>query len=308
MSEYKLELDGMTCGACEKIIEKIIGRNGAAVNEIDANAGFVRFTSDEGALARIKNELSERGFREKGNEEGPRGNPERALAYIYSIIRADKSVEAEAILANYALVAAILSGAAILALYLLFLRGLPNSGAYAPLIALSVFAGTGSSFSYYHAKCYANGISCTNGMMVGMIMGMIPGYMAGLLIGATNGFFVGSLAGMAVGIFLGIKAGKCCGAMGAMEGLMAGLMAGVMGSMTAIMSLNDNVIALAYIIFGICGATLFGMSYLLHREIGGKDASGLKTSVVKFAATSVGFTLLLILVMFFGPKGPIVYQ
>src|SRR3989338_4542711 len=302
-SEYRLELSGMTCGACEKIIEKIVSRNGAAVNEIDANAGFVRITSEEHVLGRIKKELGDRGFKEKGSEDTARGDPERVFAYIGSIVRMDKSVGAEATLINYAIACAIISGLAVALAYFLFLKDLPNSIGYAPILLLSVFAAVTTTFSYNHAKCYSDGISCTNGMMVGMIIGMIPGFMIGAIAGATNGIFIGSIAGMLAGIVLGVKAGKCCGIMGALEGVMAGLMAGLMGAMLSVMALNDNLIAFLYIIFGISGATLFGMSYLLHREIGGREAAHVKTSIVKFVGTGLLLTILLVVLMFFGPKG-----
>ncbi len=306
-SEYRLELSGMTCGACEGIIEKIVGRNGATVNEIDANSGFVRITGEEDVLTRIKKELADRGFREKGSDDGSRGDPQRVFAYINSILRVDKSVEAEAILTNYALTSLIISGLAIAIGFMLFLKGMPNSMAYAPLLVLSVFAAVITTFSYNHAKCYSDGISCTNGMMIGMIMGMIPGFMVGAIVGATNGIFVGSVAGMLAGIIMGVKVGKCCGIMGALEGVMAGLMAGLMGAMLSIMALNDHLIAFLYIIFGISGAILIGMSYLLNREIGGREAGQVKTSIVKFTATSLLLTVIMVVLIFFGPKGPIVY-
>lgn len=298
----------MQCGSCERIIGKVVERNGARLEAVDANAGYVEFYSEDSQLPAIKQQLAEKGFAERtGNGEEPRGNPERIFKYVSSIVRAEKGAEAEAVLINHSIIAAMAAGTASAAMYWLLIAPRPNAGAYIPLLALSVFTAVATTFAYAHAKCYSEGISCTNGMMVGMVMGMIPGFMAGAIMGATNGMTVGSLAGMAFGIGLGIKAGKCCGAMGAMEGMMAGMMAGLMGAMTGVMALNDNLLLLLYAMFAVSGATLFGMSYLLNREMGQREALHVKTTALKFAYMAVLIVVLFVIMILYGPKGPVVY-
>jgi|SRR3989344_4067798 len=306
-NEYRLELRGMTCGSCERIIERIVGRNGGQTQEIDANSGVVRFTCDENAVSRIKKEFSDKGFVEKSEDDLARGNPEHIFTYISDIVSAAKNVEAEALLINYSVAGILATGFALAAAYFLMISKAANGSAYVPFLFLSGLCSVSIIYSYNNAKCYGKNISCTNGMMVGMIMGMIPGFMVGAIIGATNGMFMGSVIGMAVGIVLGVKAGKSCGIMGAMEGVMAGLMAGIMGAMTSVMMLNDNLIAFLLILFAVCGAMLFGMSYLLHREIGARDGSSLGTSMAKFSASCAALGLLLALIMFLGPKGPLTF-
>ncbi|MBI5553459.1 MAG: hypothetical protein HY917_01840 [Candidatus Diapherotrites archaeon] len=304
---HRLEFTGMTCGSCERIMERIAERNGARVNEIDADSGLVSLTCAPEKLSPILEEFARNGFRKKGSVEEPRGNPRRVLDYLGALVSAAEHVQAESILFNYSLAGLMASTLALLVSYFLFFNGVPDVLAYFPFWVLAVLTSVSSVYSYYNAKCYSNGISCTNGMMVGMIMGMIPGFMAGAIAGATNGMFVGSLAGMALGIILGVKAGKTCGIMGAMEGAMAGLMAGIMGAMTSVMMLNDHLVAFLFILFALCGALLLGMSYLLHREEGQRDQTHVSVGLPRFALLCVGLSLLLVVLMVYGPKGPLTF-
>ena len=119
--------------------------------------------------------------------------------------------------------------------------------------------------SVKHVRTYKE-FACMSGMMIGMTIGMISGFLSGFYVGATNGIFVGSVFGMTLGIIFGAWNGKCCGIMGVMEGIMAGFMGGLMGAMTSMMMLNDNLRAMAFIAFGISGAILFGLIYMIYKE------------------------------------------
>lgn len=119
--------------------------------------------------------------------------------------------------------------------------------------------------SVKHIRAYRE-FPCMSGMMIGMTIGMISGFLPGFYIGATNGMFWGSVIGMSSGIFFGIWNGKCCGIMGVMEGMMAGFMGGLMGGMTAIMMLNDSLLAAAVVIFLISSIILVGLNYMIYSE------------------------------------------
>ncbi|MEW6036613.1 MAG: heavy-metal-associated domain-containing protein [Candidatus Micrarchaeota archaeon] len=307
MNDYTLRLNGMTCGSCEKLIERVAEQNGAKVKEIDAKSGVVALSCEEGTLETLRRQLAEKGFNEKAGDAGQRGDPARVKTYLSSIIAGEPHVEVESKLVNYALG----STAALVVLgglgYAAALPSVSSLGAYMPLLALAILTSVMTVFSYLHMSSYGKGISCNNGMMVGMTMGMISGFMVGALIGATNGMFIGSTVGMAAGIALGGNLGRCCGVMGTMEGVMAGLMAGIMGAMTSVMMLRENLVLFLYILFGICAFVLGGLSYMMYRESGAAPKEAFSTRFAGFAATCAAFAIALSLMMVYGPKGILVY-
>jgi len=312
LTEYKIELNGMTCESCEKIIERVAERNDTAVKQIDVKKGFAIFESDENKILMIKQQLSERGITEKGLAATTRGDFSRIKKYFIGVISGEKDFYVETKILNYSFASAI----AIIAFFIFaynfampsIFNSIENFTGYVPLIFLAIFSSILIFGSYEHMNTYKKDMSCMNGMMVGMIVGMISGFMVGAIIGATNGMFIGSLAGMTVGIGLGINLGRCCGIMGALEGAMAGLMAGIMGAMTSVMLLLDNLVLFLYVCFTISLAILAGLSYMMFRESGSTAAkSDLKIQFLDFLTKSSILTFLLLVIMLFGPKGPITY-
>jgi hypothetical protein len=229
------------------------------------------------------------------------------MSYISSIATGEKHVETERNLINYTLnsllILIILGSLA----YSSWLRNLPSGSNYLPLIVLSILGSISVVFSYYHMMCYRKEMSCTNGMMVGMTVGMIAGFLAGAIIGATNGMFVGSVVGVIIGMLLGGNLGRCCGIMGAMEGMMAGLMAGTMGAMLSVMMINDNLMVFLYFLFAICIVILGALSYMMYREAGAASKNDLNINFSGFVITSILLTAVLVAIMFFGPKGALIY-
>ncbi len=236
-----------------------------------------------------------------------RGDPKNALRYLSAILAGEKHVEVEARLFNYALGTVIVLLVAGALGYSALLPGNPGMAAYVPLFLLSIVCSVSVVFSYAHIMHYGKSLSCANGMMAGMAMGMLSGFMAGELLGATNGMFIGSVAGMAAGIALGGNLGRFVGVMGALEGLMAGLMSGIMGAMTSVMMLNDNLMAFLCLSSGLSVFMLGGLSYMMHREAGDtpKAANGVRFH--EFLLAGIILSLVLVGMMLYGPKGPIVY-
>ncbi len=305
MTQYTLELNGMTCNSCEKIITRAIEKYSGRVKQIDAAKGYVEFEAQNNLFGQIKTDLAKKGYSEKG-QPGTRGNPENIINYFKSIALSENQTEAEAKLVNYAIGSLLMLAIISTAFYFLFLQSITNGSRYIPLIALAVLTSVAATFSYIHMKLYRE-ISCQNGMMVGMTIGMITGFLVGAIIGATSGMFMGSFIGLVAGIALGINIGKCCGIMGAMEGAMAGLMGGIMGAMTSVMLLNDNLILFLYILFIACSAILFGLSYMMYREQGEIITAEFKTGFKEFAIISIGFAVALMLIMVYAPKGPLTF-
>ena len=157
----------------------------------------------------------------------------------------------------------------------------------------------------WHFVSYKAKVTCMTGMMIGMTLGMQTGMMLGAVTGATNGFFIGSMVGMILGVLVGAITGNCCGIMGIMEGMMAGIMGGTMGSMISVMMFTDHILIFMpfYMLFN--ALILLGFSYMLFEEVIEGKISIEKRSIdfTTLASLSIIFTLLLIILMIYGPKG-----
>jgi hypothetical protein len=307
MKESRLELNGMTCDSCDRLIRRVAEQSGAAIKEINIKEGYITVLSEDADLEGFRQKIAEKGYTERKEPRSERGNPERILNFMGAVIAGDPEMAVETRLFNHAIgsmAVLILLGAAA---YFTFMKDMPKSQEYVPLLLLAIGGSIVTMSSYQHVIHYRKSMSCMNGMMVGMTMGMISGFLVGAVIGATNGMFIGSVAGIAIGVAGGVNLGRCCGVMGAMEGIMAGLMAGVMGAMTSIMMINDNLMAFLYILFGICTFVLGGLSYLMYREAGAAPKPAQMPTFFNFLARCTLLALMIGLIMFFGPRGPISY-
>ncbi|MFH1520321.1 MAG: cation transporter [Candidatus Micrarchaeota archaeon] len=305
MNEYELKLKGMTCGSCETLVERAITQQGGELCEINASEGKVKLRCDENRLEEIKQKLAEKGFAEKNDHQ--RGRPERVIEYISNIFQGKPQTAVESRLAEYV----IGSGALMMILTAIFFIVYPASfQTVRPYMLLFVLLYGGVNmilFSYYHIKCYWKNMNCSNGMMVGMTVGMMSGFLAGALVGATNGMFLGSIIGMVFGIAPGLALGKHSGIMGAMEGIMAGIMAGTMGAMLSVMMINDNMILFLYILFGLCAVMIGGLSYMMHREAGETPIKEFKVKFATFFLVALAVTILMAVIMMYGPKNGLIY-
>ena len=306
----KLVLDGMSCGSCERLIERVVVQNRAQLLSIDAGSGTLEFIADPEDARGIKEQLALKGFRERkveGLDGEGRGDFKRVLSYARSVLLGDPHVEVENRLFNYAV-----GSAAILLIASAFVFGaaqknFDNPVAAGSLLLFAIVTGVMSVYSISHMDTYRKGMTCANGMMVGMTTGMASGYMVGAILGATNGMFVGSVAGTAVGIAIGFAVGRYSGIMGAMEGIMAGLMSGTMGAMTTFMMLNDHMLEFLYILAAICMVTVGGLSYMMYREAGPAPRAGFRGGFARFLVLSGALNALIVIIMLIGPKGPITY-
>lgn len=309
--EFKLNLNGLTCGSCELLIERIAGQNNARVKSIDPANGRLVVEIEEGSIGALKQQLAEKGFNERDETTGAlqRGELSNVTRYLAGLLAGEDKFYVESRLLSYA----IGSMAVLILFFSLFyanvLKDLRNSAEYLPLVFLSIVISVVSVFSHFHITCYRKSLSCTctNGMMAGMVAGMFIGLVAGMIIGATNGMFIGSVAGVVFGILLGADVGRYSGVMGALEGILAGLMAGTMGAMLSVMTINDNLILLLYFVAAISIFSIGGLTYMLHREAGIAQREGLRTGFAKFLAISAVISAFIVILMFYGPKGPIFY-
>lgn len=158
----------------------------------------------------------------------------------------------------------------------------------------------------WHVLAYEAKFTCMLGMMIGMTVGMQTGMMIGGVIGITNGFFVGAMVGMLLGSAVGAYTGKCCGIMGVMEGMMAGLMGGTMGPMITVMMYSDHLLWFMPFYMFINIMIMWGLSYMMYEELI-ENNPVVKQKPIDFlttAAFSVTVCLILIMVMIYGPKAP----
>jgi len=175
---------------------------------------------------------------------------------------------------------------------------IPKYGLYIFLVSLSYAILTPA---IRQVRVYGE-CACMPGMMIGMTTGMIAGFLPGFYVGATNGIFIGSVFGMIVGIGAGTWAGKkCCGVMGVMEGIMAGFMGGLMGAMTVLMTLNDHLKAMAFIVLGICAVIAISLNYMIYKELKETETKKKEDHFFTIALTFLLITITIWL-MVFGPK------
>jgi copper chaperone CopZ len=310
IKQQTIELKGMTCGACETLITRVITQSGGQVSNIDLRSGQVTFFCEDDRLSERKQKLAEKGFHEKAKDgvEEQRGDHKRVIRYVLDILGKKPQAEVESTLLEYVIGSAALMLLFAFAAYIFLPSSFSFLITYLPLLVLLVFGVLMIMFSYYHVRCYRKNLTCANGMMVGMTVGMMSGFLAGAIVGATNGMFIGSVVGMALGILPGFLLGRYCGVMGAMEGIMAGIMAGTMGAMLSVMMINDNLILFLYMLFGLCAIMIGGLSYMMHREAGPASRDELNVKFAEFALMAFALSLLIIEIMAYAPRNGITFS
>lgn len=304
MSEHTLLLSGMSCGSCEKIIERVLQKHNAKAKEIDANSGRVVFDSEKEVLPKIIKELEQKGFPQGTFEQ--RGNWNNVFSFISDSVFGKEGFEVENSVINFSMASAIiliLLSAAVLFLFKLKLE----ITKFAPLIFLVIVFSVATTASYHYMRSYRKRISCQNGMMIGMISGMVIGFLSGALIGATNGMFAGSVVGIAFGVYFGLELGKCCGVMGGLEGVMAGLMSGLMGAMTSVMLVLDNLIIALFLIFAVSVFILGGSVYMMRREAGRAALNEFDVSYSRFILYAVILFFVIFVIMLIVPKSGVTF-
>lgn len=234
-----------------------------------------------------------------------RGDPKRVIAYLRDVLAGEERVRLESDILKFSLGSLLALALLGIGLFALGLGSEMRSSSYPILLLLGAGTSVMTVASYNHMASYRKGMSCQNGMMVGMTAGMMSGFLSGALLGATNGMFIGSVAGCAIGIAVGIMLGRFSGIMGAMEGIMAGLMSGTMGAMLSVMMINDNLMAFLLLLFGIAIIIFGGLSYMMFREAGEVSGECQRPDLLVFFMSCAAFSMLLSIMMIYGPKGPI---
>ncbi|MFH1056628.1 MAG: heavy-metal-associated domain-containing protein [Candidatus Micrarchaeota archaeon] len=297
---------GMECEACSKLIAKVVERiPGASLVETDLKTGKITVECAESDEMEIVKAVGERGYALSKNplQQEPKRGLWKSLEWFANGVMEGK--------AGFALERKLAENAALsfiaIAILGIGVSAVFNAWNYFWLFILLAFSISTNALALWHSAAYRSEFTCMSGMMIGMTVGMMSGFTIGALLAATNGMFVGSVVGMVVGMAIGAYCGYCCGVMGLLEGLMAGLMAGIMGAMTTIMLLNDRPLEFLFVLFAACGMILAALSYMMYKEAGGFGRERALASRAKMIGATVGVAAVLIAIMVFGPKGPLVW-
>jgi len=292
MKTEKIEIDGMTCESCEKLITKSVTAAGGKVQHISASKGFAVIEYSEGEREKMEKAIESAGYSLGGSVvQVPL---EHQLSSFMKDFIAGKPATAQVRRCFAASVASF----AVLAVTI-FLLFLANQYfiyfIYAAISAVAVAGGVAL------ADAYKQHLSCMEGMMVGMTIGMSSGFLFGAIIGATNGMFIGSVFGMAVSIVLGLYSGKACGIMGAMEGIMAGIMGSTMGAMLTVMMQYDHLAEFMPIFVLANLLVLAGFKYMLYYYPGRRGAAKPVSTIGLFGLAFL-LTALTIAVAIYAPR------
>jgi len=296
MKTEKIEIDGMTCESCERLITKAVAAAGGKVQQISASKGTAIIEYSEGEREKMDGAIESAGY----SISGPvlQVALESQLATFASDFLAGKPVtKPMRDCFTYSVISFIVLLAAV---FLLF-----SSDKYFLYFVYAVISAVAIAGGVALANAYKQHISCMEGMMLGMTIGMSAGFLFGAIIGATNGMFVGSMFGMLIGIVLGVCTGKSCGIMGAMEGLMAGVMGGTMGAMLTVMMQYDHLAEFLPIFVLANLLTLAGLKYMLYYYPGRRGTSK-QVSAITLSGLALLLAVLTIAVILYAPRAGVV--
>lgn len=292
-----LPIRNVSCEACTVVIGRTLNKfPRAKVESISPDAHTLTITCEEKDVSAIKDKLREYNYL---NED--KNAREHAWFVLEKIIYNKKGFEGEHTILMQTLGLAAILFAVLGALYFTIIPASEYAQRTLPILALVPLGIALNAGSLAHVKQVRAHFTCSNGMMAGMIIGMISGFLAGAIVGATNGMFVGSLAGMVAGMGVSAWALRTNGIMSVLEGLMAGLMSGTMGAMLSVMMLLDHLVEFLYILFGVGGLILIGMSYFMIKEVGPIQTEK-KVSFATIAGISILVLVAIIAIIFWGPK------
>jgi len=289
----RIEIGGMNCESCERLISNSVSACGGNVKEISASKGFAVVEFPEGSEAKIEQAIESAGY-EVGGKPGSAEPFGRQLADFASDFVAGKPSVALVrkcfaySLASFVLVSAVMFVGA-------------GGSKYFPYFVYAAISSVALAGAIALFRAHRTRFNCMEGMMIGMTIGMAAGFLFGAIAGATNGMFVGGVFGMAVGMGLGAYAGRCCGIMGLMEGMMAGLMGGTMGAMLTVMMQFDHLGEFMLLFTLSCLAILAGLKYMIH-YYAGRRGEGRLMGFPSFFAIALLLSLLAVAVVLYAPR------
>jgi copper chaperone CopZ len=287
----RVEIGGMNCESCERLISNSVSACGGKVREISASNGYAVVEFPEGSEGKIGQAIEAAGYEVGGK---PAESFEQQMAGFASDFIAGKpGVRLIRTCFTYSMLSFV-------ALSLVALAWAGTSK-YLPYFIYGIVSAASVAGALALFQAHRERFNCMEGMMIGMSIGMVAGFLFGAIAGATNGMFVGSVFGMAVGMALGAYAGKCCGIMGLMEGMMAGLMGGTMGAMLTVMMQFDHLGEFMLLFALSCLAILAGLKYMIH-YYAGRRGEGELVGFPAFFSLALLLSLLTAAVVLYAPK------
>lgn len=324
METKQVNITGMECASCERLIEKAVASAGGTVRSISASGGVAVLDCPDGKFEDVKKAIVSAGYSVSGepvavepdqtslaHHAGAESCPTKPLSFekemalfVRKLFNGEKELSAERKILKMSLLSLLLLAFAGFFLYLFIWHGKTGFAPKIPFLIYAALSSVSIIAAAAHYRSHKAEFTCMEGMMIGMTIGMVAGFLFGAVVGATNGMFVGTVFGMAVGMVAGAYTGKCCGIMGVMEGMMAGLMGGTMGAMLTVMMLADNLLLFMPIFVGSCLAILAGLTYMMYNSAG-KRAEKVLMPFPQFFSLVLILCLVSVAVIIFGPKGPV---
>ncbi len=300
MTQFTFNVNGLNCDSCEKLLQRALEKYpNSKLEKVDFQNNSITIDCDEKDLQSIKQSIAEKGF----SIPGEIAAKSQFKIFFDGLTSNSPEFKTEKNLLGGSLITLVILLLLTTIFHFLFLKN-TNQASLLPLVFLSVFGVVVNYGALKHIRLYGK-LSCSTGMMTGMTIGMMSGFMLGAILGASNGMFIGSLLGMIVGMVTGFIAGYGCGIMGVLEGMMAGLMAGLMGAMTSFMLTSDHLILFLFVLFAVCTLILGGLSYMLFKESGSSPEKQISFFNIFFICLII--SLLVILVVLYGPKSPLAW-
>lgn len=302
-----INIAGMTCSSCERLISRAVESEGGKVHSISATSGKAVVDYPDGALERIKTVIAASGYSvldSDGKAVAVEPFEAEIKIFLKKLVDGEKELKTERNILKMSVLSILLLTAIGFFFYITFWRSLPGIGARIPFLFYSGVSAVAITAAVAHYHSHRFQFTCMEGMMVGMTIGMTAGFLFGAVVGATNGMFVGSVFGMAVGMVAGAYCGKCCGIMGVMEGMMAGLMGGTMGAMLTVMMIADNLVLFMPLFVISCVAILAGLTYMIYNTAGKRSEAQLM-SYSDFFLICLLLSAVTTVMVTFGPRGPV---
>ncbi|HIH15316.1 MAG TPA: heavy metal translocating P-type ATPase [Nanoarchaeota archaeon] len=303
--KVKIYVPDMECDSCSTLLKKRFEKlEGIGSIKFSSEAVDISFEENKLSTEKLLQTIRDAGYRADIHPFEKKNLAERKREFLEKKVK----YEMEYRLLKYSLAIFFILGFLELIAYFLYFKNIPFFvEKYRWWLLYLNISIASLSAALWHFLSYKARVTCMLGMMIGMTMGMQTGLMLGSVFGATNGLFIGSLVGLILGVTAGVLTGKCCGIMGIIQGLMAGLMGGIMGPMTTLMLFSDHLLWFMPLFMAVNLVIVWGFSYMIFEEmVENKEVTKAPISFFKLTLFSIVITAILVMVMVFGIKSPLV--
>src|SRR3989344_896278 len=287
--KVKIYVPDMECDSCSTLLKKRFEKlEGIGSIKFSSEAVDISFEENKLSTEKLLQTIRDAGYRADIHPFEKKNLAERKREFLEKKVK----YEMEYRLLKYSLAIFFILGFLELIAYFLYFKNIPFFvEKYRWWLLYLNISIASLSAALWHFLSYKARVTC----------------MLGSVFGATNGLFIGSLVGLILGVTAGVLTGKCCGIMGIIQGLMAGLMGGIMGPMTTLMLFSDHLLWFMPLFMAVNLVIVWGFSYMIFEEmVENKEVTKAPISFFKLTLFSIVITAILVMVMVFGIKSPLV--